>query len=235
MDSRQQKILKAIIERFIQTASPIGSKLLYEEYDFNVSPATIRNEMALLEKQGYIAQPHTSAGRVPTSQAYRLFVDQLKFNLELLDKAKQEIEAVRKQRQLAIAKEKMHEMVSILATVTNNVCFATVPNNKRLFYMGISNVLKQPEFRSNPAEATEVIEILETQFANVLSDLNISDEPSFYIGEENIIPEIQSCSLVVQKYHYNGFNGVIGILGATRMNYAFNMAALQSAIDLLNI
>lgn len=233
MDKRQQKVLKAIIEQFIQTANPVGSKLIYEEYDLNVSPATIRNEMALLEKQGYIAQPHTSAGRIPTSQAYRLFVDQLKFNLELLNTAKEEIEAIRKQRQLKQAKEKLHEMVSILATLTNNVSFATVPGNQRLFYMGISNVLKQPEFRSNPVEATQVIEVLENKFAEILSGLEVTDEPSFYIGEENIIPEIQSCSLLVQQYNFKGHKGVIGILGATRMNYAYNMAALQSAIDLL--
>lgn len=233
MDKRQQKILKAIIEKFIQTASPIGSQLIYEEYDLNVSPATIRNEMALLEKQGYIAQPHTSAGRVPTSMAYRLFVDQLKFNLELLNTAKEEIETLRLERRLNLAKEKLHEMVSILATLTHNVSFATVPGSQGLFYMGISNVLKQPEFRSNPAEATQVIEVLENRFSQILSQLEVTDEPSFYIGEENIIPEIQSCSVLVQLYRYKGYKGVMGILGATRMNYAYNMAALQSAIDLL--
>lgn len=233
MDLRKQKILQAIIERFIETASPIGSKLIYEKYDLDVSPATIRNEMAVLEKEGYIVQPHTSAGRIPTSQAYRLFVDQLKFNLQLLNKAKKDIEAVRRRYYLGKAKEKLHEMVSILANITNNVSFSTMPDNKQLFYMGISNVLRQPEFRADPSSATQVIEVLENRFSDLLSQLKISDEPSFYIGEENIIPEIQSCSLLVQQYSYKGFKGVMGILGATRMNYAYNMAALKSAIDLL--
>ena len=234
MDPRKQKILEAIIEKFIETAMPIGSKLIYEEYDLDVSPATIRNEMAILEREGYIVQPHTSAGRVPTSQAYRLFVDQLKFNLQLLNKAKKDIELMHRQRDLNKAKEKLHEMVSILAHVTGNVCFATVPDNKRLFFMGISNVLRQPEFRADPTSATQVIEILETRFSDLLSKLKIGDKPAFYIGEENLIPEIQSCSLIVQRYHYKGFAGVMGILGSTRMNYAYNMAALKSAIDLLN-
>ncbi len=234
MDSRQQKILKAIIEQFIQTALPVGSKLIYEEYDLNVSPATIRNEMAVLESEGFIKQPHTSAGRIPTSQAYRLFVDQLKYNLKLLNKAKADMELIRCQHYLDRAKEKLYEMVAILASVTNNVSFATVPDNKRLFYMGISNVLRQPEFQADPASATQVIEVLETKFGKLLDQLDISDSPSFYIGEENVIPEIQSCSLLVQEYNYKGFKGVIGVLGATRMNYAYNMAALKSAIDLLN-
>ncbi len=233
MDSRKQKILKAIIEKFIETAMPIGSKLIYEEYDLDISPATIRNEMAILEREGYIVQPHTSAGRVPTSQAYRLFVDQLKFNLQLLNQAKKDIELMRRQRDLNKAKEKLHEMISILAHVTGNVCFATVPDNKRLFFMGISNVLRQPEFRADPTRATQVIEVLENRFSDLLSKLKIGDDPAFYIGEENLIPEIQSCSLIVQRYHYKGFAGTMGILGSTRMNYAYNMAALKSAIDLL--
>ena len=233
MDPRKQKILKAIVEKFIETAMPIGSKLIYEEYDLDVSPATIRNEMAILEREGYIVQPHTSAGRVPTSQAYRLFVNQLKFNLQLLNKAKKDIELMHRERDLNKAKEKLHEMVSILAHVTGNVCFATVPDNKRLFFMGISNVLRQPEFRSDPSRATQVIEVLENRFSELLSQLKIDDKPSLYIGEENIIPEIQSCSLLVQCYNYKGFKGVMGILGAIRMNYAYNLAALKSAIDLL--
>lgn len=235
MDPRKQKILRAIVEKFIETASPIGSKLIYETYDLNVSPATIRNEMAVLEEEGYIVQPHTSAGRVPTSLAYRLFVDQLKFNLQLFEKAKKDITLLTQEHYLKRAKEKVYEMVSILAHATHNVSFATLPDNKRLFYMGISNVLRQPEFQTDSSKATQVIEVLETQFAHLLETLDISDEPAFYIGEENAIPEIQSCSILAQYYHYKGFKGIMGILGATRMNYAYNLAALKSAVELINL
>lgn len=234
MDKRREKILKAIIEKFVETASPIGSKLIHEEYDLNISSATIRNEMAILENEGFIMQPHTSAGRVPTQQAYRLFVDQLKYNLTLINKTTGEIELLRRKYYLNSAKEKLYEVISILADITKNISFATVPDNKLLFYMGISNVLRQPEFKSDNNNATQVIEVLETKFSNLLSKLKINDEVSFYIGEENILPEIKSCSLLVQKYHYKGFNGIIGILGATRMNYQYNVAALKSAVDIIN-
>lgn len=234
MDLRKQQILQAIVEQFIQSATPVGSKLIYEEYQFDVSPATIRNEMALLEKEGFIMQPHTSAGRVPTPLAYRLFVDQMKLNLSLMNKAKRDLELMQQKLYLEKAKEKLHEMVSILATVSGNVSFATLPSNRRVFYMGISNVLRQPEFLTDPLKATQVIEVLENDLSDLLDDLDLSDEAQFYIGNENLIPAFDSCSLLVQRYHHKGYSGVIGILGATRMNYAYNLAALKSAIELLS-
>lgn len=77
MEPRKKKILKAIIEDYIQNAEPVGSKALAERHDMNLSSATLRNEMAVLEEQGYLVQPHTSAGRVPTPHGYRMYVDDL--------------------------------------------------------------------------------------------------------------------------------------------------------------
>ncbi|MFC5380042.1 heat-inducible transcriptional repressor HrcA [Aquipuribacter nitratireducens] len=76
-DDRRLEVLRAIVEDFVTTREPVGSKALVERHRLGVSPATIRNDMAVLEEQGYIAQPHTSAGRVPTDKGYRLFVDRL--------------------------------------------------------------------------------------------------------------------------------------------------------------
>ena len=76
-DDRRLEVLRAIVEDFVTTREPVGSKSLVERHALGVSPATIRNDMAVLEEQGYIAQPHTSAGRIPTDKGYRLFVDRL--------------------------------------------------------------------------------------------------------------------------------------------------------------
>jgi heat-inducible transcriptional repressor len=76
-DERRLQVLRAIVQDFVSTNDPVGSKALAERHDLGVSPATIRNDMAVLEEQGYITQPHTSAGRVPTDKGYRLFVDRL--------------------------------------------------------------------------------------------------------------------------------------------------------------
>ncbi len=77
LDERKLAVLRAIVEDYVSTHEPVGSKSLVDRHSLDVSPATIRNDMAVLEEQGYIAQPHTSAGRVPTDKGYRLFVDRL--------------------------------------------------------------------------------------------------------------------------------------------------------------
>ncbi|MFL6056132.1 MAG: heat-inducible transcriptional repressor HrcA [Actinoallomurus sp.] len=77
LDDRKLAVLRAIVEDYVSTHEPVGSKALVDRHNLGVSPATIRNDMAVLEEQGYIAQPHTSAGRVPTDKGYRLFVDRL--------------------------------------------------------------------------------------------------------------------------------------------------------------
>jgi heat-inducible transcriptional repressor len=77
LDDRKLAVLRAIVEDFVSTNEPVGSKSLVDRHNLDVSPATIRNDMAVLEEQGYIVQPHTSAGRIPTDHGYRLFVDRL--------------------------------------------------------------------------------------------------------------------------------------------------------------
>jgi heat-inducible transcriptional repressor len=77
LDDRKLAVLRAIVEDFVSTNEPVGSRALVDRHSLDVSPATIRNDMAVLEEQGYIVQPHTSAGRIPTDKGYRLFVDRL--------------------------------------------------------------------------------------------------------------------------------------------------------------
>ena len=77
LDDRKLAVLRAIVEDFVSTNEPVGSRSLVDRHNLDVSPATIRNDMAVLEDQGYIVQPHTSAGRIPTEKGYRLFVDRL--------------------------------------------------------------------------------------------------------------------------------------------------------------
>src|SRR6187549_3998328 len=77
LDDRKLEVLRAIVEDYVATQEPVGSKALVDRHQLGVSPATVRNDMAVLEEEGFITQPHTSAGRVPTDAGYRLFVDRL--------------------------------------------------------------------------------------------------------------------------------------------------------------
>ena len=77
LDERKRKILKAIIQTYLETGEPVGSRTISKYTDLNLSSATIRNEMSDLEEMGYILQPHTSAGRIPSDNGYRLYVDEL--------------------------------------------------------------------------------------------------------------------------------------------------------------
>src|SRR4051812_33502179 len=77
LDERKANILRAVVEEYIETAQPVGSGHVARAPGVNVSPATVRNDMAVLEQEGYLVQPHTSAGRIPTEKGYRLFVDRL--------------------------------------------------------------------------------------------------------------------------------------------------------------
>lgn len=235
MDRRIQ-ILKAIVEQFIQTAEPVGSKTIVLHFNLDVSPATIRNDMAELEKEGLIFQPHTSAGRIPTDAGYRLFVDELADYKKAQTIAKTRVAHLIEQHQATKVKRKLYEAMNILSQAVENLCFATVPDTDRAFFLGTSHILKQREFIDAPLRASQVIEVLEngSQFSDTLASLDITDEVQMYIGSENIIDEIASCSIIVSRYNLEGYNGYIGILGPTRMSYAYNKAVLSEILQIIH-
>lgn len=233
-EDRKKKILQAIIKHFIQTAEPVGSNTILISYKFHVSPATIRNDMMSLEEEGYIFQPHTSAGRVPTDKAYRLFVDEMADYKKARTEAQTALKKIREEYIAGKVRERLYDCVSILARATQSVSFATTPDNPHTFFLGMSNVLRQPEF-SNSAQASQVMEVLERggNFVNTLKSLNIDESARAFIGDENILEQIQSCSIIVTKYKKAGFEGYIGILGPKRMNYPFNISVLEEVKKLL--
>jgi heat-inducible transcriptional repressor len=129
LEERKLEVLRAVIEDYIATEEPVGSKALAERHHLGVSPATIRNDMALLEEEGYIAQPHTSAGRVPTDKGYRLFVDKLAA-LKPLSTA--ERKAIASFLEGAIdLDDVLHRTVRLLAQLTRQVAVVQYPSLAR--------------------------------------------------------------------------------------------------------
>lgn len=238
LSPRKEKIFRAIIESFISTARPVGSKTLIIHYRMNVSPATVRNDMLFLEKCGYICQPHTSAGRIPTQTGYRLYVDEM-IDLEkekIRDETISYLTEIKKAHLLEKQRERIYDAVSLISRAVHNLSFATVPGQEKTFYLGLAQTLKQPEFIEQPLQASQVIEILEesNHFTKTLESLDIDDQIRIFIGKENILPEIASCSLIVTRYRFKDEQGYIGILGPTRMNYALNTLVLEEIKKMLS-
>ena len=145
LDERKLKILQAIIRNYLETGEPVGSRTICEYTDLNLSSATIRNEMADLEELGYIVQPHTSAGRIPSDKGYRLYVDQmLAEKEEKLDHAAQE---VKEMHQMLLEKEDkmesiLKQMAKMLAVNTNYATLVTAPQVKgnKIKFLQLSRV-----------------------------------------------------------------------------------------------
>ena len=233
MNERQSRLLEAIIDQFILSASPIGSKKLLESGTFDCSSATIRNEMGQLEDEGYLEQPHISAGRVPTALGYRMYVrEQMKPNSqEAL--VRKRFATLKDQYLMKKDQEKAYEAVSLLTHMIPNIAFATVPHKERVYYLGLSNVLKQPEIQADPVMASGIAEVLEDHLTTMLEKIEVDDQVRYYIGEENILEQIHSCSLMVTNYQMRDFEGVIGILGPMRMDYGYNTVALDLITDMM--
>ncbi|WP_432830243.1 heat-inducible transcriptional repressor HrcA [Dactylosporangium sp. CA-092794] len=129
LDERKLEVLRAIVEDYVATQEPVGSKALVERHNLRVSPATVRNDMAVLEEEGYIRQPHTSAGRVPTDAGYRLFVDKLSRVKPLSQAERRAIE-----RFLIGAvdlDDVVHRTVRLLAQLTRQVAVVQYPSLSR--------------------------------------------------------------------------------------------------------
>lgn len=148
LDERKLKILQAIIRNYLETGEPVGSRTISKYTDLNLSSATIRNEMADLEELGYILQPHTSAGRIPSDKGYRLYVDQMMLEKEeQLSQATQEVKEM--QKILLEREDKMEsilkQMAKMLATNTNYATMISAPQVKRnkIKFMQLSRVDKR--------------------------------------------------------------------------------------------
>jgi heat-inducible transcriptional repressor len=129
LDDRKLDVLRAIVEDYVSTNEPVGSKSLVDRHQLGVSPATIRNDMAALEDEGYITQPHTSAGRVPTDKGYRLFVDRLSSVKPLSPAERRAIDSFL--RGAVDLDDVVHRSVRLLAQLTHQVAVVQYPSLSR--------------------------------------------------------------------------------------------------------
>jgi len=224
MTDRQSKILATIIEQYAEVAAPVGSVLLAKL--FKVSSATIRNEMVELERMGYIAQPHTSAGRVPTDKGYRFYVNELNNTTEVVSEhtSRNTRAIATRVAQSGEPAQAIKSAVDSLVQLTHNLGIATIGN--QLYVSGYSNLFGQPEFL-DPIHSREVARLLDN-LEPWLREAAPNEALNVYIGRENPIGRSAGVSLIISRYRspYSD-HSYIGILGPTRQSYRSVMGLVE--------
>ena len=229
MTSRQKQLLYAIVEQYAEVASPVGSSLLAKV--FGVSSATIRAEMAELERGGYIMQPHTSAGRVPTDKGYRFYVNNLgdqqtTASESAVERRAEKALSTRVQHAGGLPEPTIRNAVDTLVELTHNLGLATI--GQQLYMSGLSNLFGQPEF-IQAGQVQQVAQLLDN-LEPWLREAAPNEPLSVYIGRENPIGRSAGCSLIVSRFR-SPFSdrSYIGVLGPTRQNYRDVMTLVRRA------
>lgn len=216
-----------IIEDYIQTAEPVGSKQLARRHKLNVSSATIRHEMAILEQEGYLRQPYKSAGRVPTERAYQYYLQhvvkpaQTHASLELNSSA-----ALNDSFEFGLRR-----IAKCLVDLSGETAIVAV-DPRFGYYTGVSNLLAKPDF--DDVEILRSISAMVDQFDEVMSQVYdlISDQTVVYLGSQN--PFGNQMTTIIVKYHQGGAHeGLIGLVGPLRMDYGRNIALVEEAKELI--
>lgn len=229
LNDRQEAILRAILAEHIKTAMPVGSNVLVEKYHIDLSSASIRNEMAELEEQGLLAQPHTSAGRVPTIRAYRYSLEHFLKEAEISKKSQDAIkQAFRSETEPDVQCKSVAKAIAELCSNTVIVGFA----RRDVYYTGLSNLFHQPEFaeRMTILSLSAVVDHLDEVISHIFDEVH--DEPKVLLGREN--PFGEETGVLLTKFGERRNERLFGILGPVRMPYDHHLAVLRYTKELIN-
>ncbi len=211
-----------LVDEYISSAHPVGSLVLVERYRLTWSTATIRSEMALLEEAGYMFQPYTSSGRVPTKQGYRLYIEHLRPArltnrvVTYLDQTLQSLTDT--------SPSSLKKLARVLADIASEIAFVAIGTNA--VTAGIQNLSEKPEFDSPDfmEEIVGILDTLEERIASVQEEL--SHDPCMFIGDAKHFGK--TCSVLVVSVSFQNHQLIVGLIGPLRMNYGKNMALLQA-------
>lgn len=213
MTERQAHILRAIVEQYAEVASPVGSSLLAKV--FGVSSATVRAEMADLERMGYIAQPHTSAGRIPTDKGYRAYVNWLQ--QQETPKISRQAYAIERQIQdSGEAEQTIKNAVRALASATDNLSIGLW--NGRIYQHGLASLFQHPEFFGG-REAFGIAQLVERLPELIGQIYHDDNRVTVYIGHENPIGRSAGASSIIGRVRTPQGQSFVGVVGPTRQNY----------------
>lgn len=221
----------AIVKEYVKTAEPVSSQVLFEKYRLNVSPATLRIDMAELTEEGYLIKPHISSGRIPTEKAYHFYIKNIsepKLSLKEENKLKEIVNKRKKDKEKTI-----EELGNFLSEVSRNLSFLCF--KEMIFWQGLSVLFSQPEFyhREQIQHFAQVFEEIYERFCfeTLMKEIfkEFEEDITIYIGQENPFFPVEDISLFFAKLN----KGFIGLLGPQRTDYQKNIALLKKTKELL--
>lgn len=233
LTARQIQILKALVDEYIETAIPVGSEALEKKYELGVSPATIRNEMSVLTKLGYLRQPHTSAGRVPSPIAMKLYINQL-----MEEKQMSVTEEVRAKEHVWDSRQDIHsllrEAAQALAEHTDSLAVAALDEG-RVWHSGYAHVFSHPEF-TNIELCSNLFNLLDeqTRIRDLFFHHMTGVSPVEVIfGEELGWGGLDPISVVATNFRIGDKTAALGVIGPARSRYSRLVPVLRYYGNLL--
>jgi heat-inducible transcriptional repressor len=234
LTDRQIQILKHIIEEYIQTGEAVGSETLDKRYNLGVSPATIRNEMVILAQQGYLDQPHTSSGRIPSALSLKFYISQLMKEKELSVSEEVDVKSkiwdYRNQ-----ANKLLREATKVLATKTGDIAISMTTKGD-VFHAGYANILDIPEFFDIDVTKT-VLSILDdiAKMESIFAKVHGNDPINILIGSDFDMEFMDPCGIVYTKFPMGSYaEGTLGVLGPSRLDYSYIIPMLRYFNGLLS-
>ncbi len=228
--NRQKELLQIIIEKYIKVAKPVASEYLAESFGGEVSPATVRNEMAELTKQGYLSQPHISSGRIPCAKGFEYYVGKLlaRRDLSIVDK-----KALVKIKQDSGTSETLIKQIAKQIAVLAKALSIVALSREQFYYTGLTYLFSQPEFSQSDiiCDVSRVVDHLDGIMPELFE--STGEKTEILIGKEN--PFSEFCGAIVGRCHLPNRTdySLIGLLGPVRMDYGRGVALVDYAKEML--
>lgn len=232
MESRKEQFLEYVILDYIDTAQPVSSFTIQRRYKLPYSSATIRNELAELEYEGYLTQVHTSSGRIPTDKGYRYYVNRLLGRQEILRQyasvTHRLLNDMNKMNEIHL---KLKRLLLSFAHESGNVAMGKLSSDL-IFEEGVSNFLTQPGFSSVEfiRNAIEDLEEIKSHIDEISQDVN-NGSYKLYIGEESPHSSMHKYAVIVGKFSIDSDDGTIVVVGHKGMQYAKNIALVEYMLN----
>lgn len=233
LSQRQIAIIKAVVEEYTSTGEAVGSDTLDKKYNLGVSPATIRNEMVRLSDMGYLKQPHTSAGRIPTPLSLKLYVTELMTEEQL-----PVTEEVAVKERIWDNRDELgrllRESTRLLSEKTGTIGVATTSDG-RVYSSGYANILSLPEFYDIDVTRT-VLSIVEDHRRLTELFARITEPTTIHIvvGDDFGLEHLYPCGMAYVDFTAGNVTGHLGVIGPARLNYPYIMPMLRHMSGLID-